>query len=409
MDNTLVINFEGDLLKSVKLELPPDSSIPVLTSCQDHNLKDDNVISISKHTINQLNSYDIHIIESLNAGKNDASASFYLLVLKKLYAKLGVHHSHLQTESTNSIPNFAKSFNNNSTASSISEKYLFIFLSGDTSIFEFINSFYFQFPNTNEIPHITILPFPQGTGNALCHSLKIHDNLIGIKKLFQLNEVHLPLYQFQTSNKLESVNSSLSSFINNESILFMIVASWGLHSTLVYESDKPEMRSQYGSERFRIAAAKILESSPVFKSQLIDNDKYLSFNKSANSWELSSSPIKQDISYFLLAAVSNFEETFKISPSSILKMDELHAVAIPYSSSATIMSLMNDAYNNGSHIKNSLVYYKPVEDSFTLRIDDEMDSSLSIVCLDGSSWRVLGKDRKLVCKTLKQSFLHILS
>lgn len=409
MANTLVIKYGNDNLKSIKLELPCDSSIPNITVGQDHDLNDDNVLSISNDMINKLNANDIYVIESVTAGNSHPSSSFYQSTLKKVFAQFGILHSYFQTKTVDSIPDFAKSFNGNHTIPASNKRYLFIFLSGDTSIFEFINSFYFQYEDTNKIPHVTILPFPHGTGNALCHSLKIHNNLIGIKKLFQFNEVHLPLYQFQSPNEIESINSSLSNFTNNDSILFMVVASWGLHSALVYESDKSEMRSKYGSERFRVAATKILETNPIFKGELINNSTYILFDKAKNTWEPSSLSIKQNLSYFLLAAVSNLEKTFEISPHSIVERNELHVVAIPYTSSTTIMSLMDVAYNNGSHIKSNLVYYEPVTSSFTLKIDDAMDPSLSIICLDGSSWRVSGKDRKLVFKTLKQSFLHTLS
>jgi diacylglycerol kinase family enzyme len=426
----LLLLSENNIKQSVKLSI--DNNDPKIIHFQSYQDNDSlfskettrfsSYININQKLIDKLNSYNIYVIESVTAGKN-TSFDFYNLIFKKLLINFGINHIHFQTEKASSINEFAKSFcnenNDDNNKNKENSNYLFIFLSGDTSIFEFINSFYYQFHNTSLIPNITILPFPQGTGNALSNSLNINNNLIAIKKFFEANQRHLPLYQLQSFKNLKSINPSLSSFTKNKSILFMIVASWGLHSTLVYESDKPEMRLNYGSERFKIAAEKILEANPVFKGRISINNnsenKSLIFNKISQSWELSTiintsdNNNIQDLSYFLLAAVSNFEETFVISPDSIVENDQLHVVSIPYVPSNIIMNLMMDAYNKGSHIESNLVYYKPIASSLTLEIENTMDPSLSIICLDGSSWSVVGDDRKLIFSLLPQSFLKVLA
>lgn len=375
-------------------------------------------IEVTQETLDTLNSYKLAVIESTKAGRHSLYSSFYKAILKPLFSALGIRHSYLQTTSASSLQEYAAA----ADLSRPSAKLLYLFLSGDTSIFEFVNCLFPRVQDAgftgSSAPEIIVLPFPHGTGNALCNSLKLFNDIESIKALFRLRPRHLPLYQLQSHTKLESKNPSLAKFSQEKSIFFLVVASWCLHSTLVFESDKPEMRAKYGSERFRIAAMKILEKNPVFKAKITiqPDGESLSYNDDSRSWSSftpKTTSLEQviDLSYFLLAAVSNFEKTFMISPHSVVAEERLHLLAIPHIPADDIMALMNAAYDSGKHIQDNRVYYSPLEKSSSLElsISDEMDPSLSTICLDGSSWEVKGNDRKLTFSTVQQSFLHFLS
>lgn len=374
-------------------------------------------IEVTQETLDTLNSYKLSVIESTKAGRHSLYSSFYKAILKPLFSALGIRHSYLQTTSASSLQDYAAA----ADVSRPSAKLLYLFLSGDTSIFEFVNCL---FPRVQDAGFtgssaldVIVLPFPHGTGNALCHSLKLFNDIESIKALFRLRPRHLPLYQLQSHTKLESKNPSLAKFSQEKSIFFLVVASWCLHSTLVFESDKPEMRAKFGSERFRIAAMKILEKNPIFKAKITiqPGGKSLSYDDACGFWSSvtpkTSSKQVLDLSYFLLAGVSNFEKTFMISPQSVVAEDRLHLLAIPHIPADDIMALMNAAYDSGKHIRDNRVYYSPLEKSSSLElsISDEMDPSLSTICLDGSSWEVKGKDRRLTFSTVQQPFLHFLS
>lgn len=368
---------------------------------------DHKIISINNNLISNLNNHQIFIIDSKISPINSTSYSLYESVLKPIFQILGINYTYLKTNSSNSIKEYADLINNDF------EKYLILSISGDTTIFEFINYVYSNYQNNlNNIPNLTILPFPHGTGNALSISMNNLNDLNSIEKLFSWNQRHLPIYQLNSNNNLIPINDLLNT-LQNKNILFTVVASWCLHSTLVYESDKPELRNNYGSERFRIAANKILAENPVFKGKITLQPDNKSFIYNGNKWSLDSinSNTFTDLSYLVVAAVPNFEKTFKISPHSTIESDELHLITIPLVPSDKTISLMNDAYNNGIHINNPLVGYEKISKTKTLEIeiDNSMSSELSIICLDGSSWEVTGNDRKLSITTFDQSFLYYLS
>lgn len=406
--NHLLINYIDNPDLSFKLSLGKGVSEVLISDFDgvDIDVHDGScdVVDIGQTKIAELNHYHIKIIDSTTAGKS-LPHSFYDSVLKVLFSKYSVAHTYLQTTTSHSIQQFAESIR--TEENNKDSNYLLLFLSGDTSIFEFVNFFYFGLPNTDSPPNVTILPFPHGTGNALCSSLNYFNDLLSLKALFSGQKTHLPLYSLKANTLLTPINPVLSKFSLNPSILFLVVASWCLHSTLVYESDKPALRSKYGSERFRMAAEKILEENPVFKG-LLTNSRGNSLNYTDKGWSFSASKEFQDLSYFLLAAVSKFEKSFQISPHSVTEKDQLHLLAIPYTSPEQTMSLMNDAYNRGRHIQNSLVYYGALDSSLTLEISNEMGKSLSIICLDGSSWLVTGPSRKILFSVFPQSFLHFL-
>lgn len=374
----------------------------------------DDTINITSEILTTLNSYDINVIDSVKAGKKVHSSqyNFYASVLKPIFDTLEINHKHLVTTSANSIQEFAQSLLDKSPT----KNQLYLFLSGDTSIFEFINFLYPSFSKSSisSLINITILPFPHGTGNALCNSIKLFDNILSIKALFRCHISHLPLYKLESNNKLQSLNENPLKFPDNSTIFFLVVASWCLHSLLVYESDTPEMRQKYGSDRFKIAAMKILEQNPIFNANItFENSdiKSLSYNDENKHWSVDNTFKEQSLSYFLLAGVSNFEKTFKISPDSKPEKDQLHLLVFPHMPSDDILKLMYDAYDSGKHVNDPRVFYKALNlsSSLQLKLSDDIDPELDILCLDGSSWKVTGPDKSLAFSVHRQSVFYYLS
>lgn len=362
-------------------------------------------VSLTQETSDNLNTFDIYVIESVKSGKIKTER-LYNTVLKNVFSFVGIqNYTYLETSSPDSIGDFAEHIKKKSLPTS---KLLLLFLSGDTVMFEFLNSFYYLYPSTDSTPQTYILPFPHGTGNALANSLHFYSDLDSIKALLQFKPVHLPVYQMKTHDTLTSINKLLLNLIQNPSILFLVVASWGLHSNLVYESDKPEMRIKYGAERFKIAANHVLAENPVFTGSIQDNNCYYIFNSQKGKWESTKDSSLQDLSYFLLSAVSNLEKTFEISPNSKIDQDLLHLVAIPHVDSDKVMKLMYEAYNHGAHVNDDLVLYKPTK-SISLNMQSPNSGKSEIICLDGSLWEVSGTTRNLNFSILQQTFLHVLT
>ncbi|KAG0679055.1 hypothetical protein C6P40_004604 [Pichia californica] len=411
-ETQLVLKYTNHPSKSLNVVFNISDLALKLLPNPDTSLLENNseTILITEDIINALNKYDIQIIDSQKSGGKATVSSFYNDILNPIFTTFGINHKYLKTISAHSIQEYANSVNLHPGSKS-----LYLFLSGDTSIFEFVNFLLKRTPSTNFFDsNISILPFPHGTGNALCHSLMLSNDLLCLKAFFKGHSHHLPLYRINSNSSLICKDESLSNLLNPNipnQLYFLVVASWCLHSSLVYLSDTPEMRSNYGSERFRIAAKKILEENPTFKAKISfqPDNKYLSYQN--NKWSISPSQISNDLSYFLLSAVSNFEKNFKISPNSVVGNDQLHLLSIPHIKPDEIMNIMNLAYNKGSHLNDQYIYYSPLKNgnSLELEISNEMDSLMSIICLDGSSWEVKGIDRKLTFSYFDQSFLHYIA
>jgi diacylglycerol kinase family enzyme len=116
-------------------------------------------------------------------------------------------------------------------------------LGGDTIIYGIINALS-ENPTLTPTHRVTISPIPCGTGNALPISLGTKSIPIGISKFFGISESGavetrpLPLLKITLRGRAERV------------FWGVVVCSWGLHASLVADSDAPEMRKEFGAKRF---------------------------------------------------------------------------------------------------------------------------------------------------------------
>ena len=194
---------------------------------------------ISAKHINRLRSANVYIIVSTQSGAGLAVTAFDNL-LQPLLKQFDIPFSVHKTHSKNSHREFLKLI----TFSPDQENIIVIF-GGDTMIYDLLNSVSSNC-NLSSSPRITICPIPCGTGNALAMSLGTTSIPIGITKALGISETSAqPLPVLKVIIREEEM----------ERVIWgAIVCSWGLHASLVADSDDPEMRRQYGANRFGVSS-----------------------------------------------------------------------------------------------------------------------------------------------------------
>ncbi|GMG18964.1 unnamed protein product [Ambrosiozyma monospora] len=354
-----------------------------------HTIFSSVLLSIHKTSLpTHLTNSEITVIDSIKSGNRIPTKSVYKQLLSPLFKLLDVEHTYLETRSQHTIKDFGSTIS--TTTKSGKNGHLVIFISGDTSINEFINGIPYIHPD------IFFLPVPQGTGNALSQSLNIRTPIDSIKALLSNAKPHkFQLYNASFTQPSYVLHSDERESETVSNLKFFVVGSWCLHSTLVAESDTPELR-KFGRDRFSIAANELLSTNPEFKGGIskiekIDNDG--DFKETNVLFEDG-----QSLSYFVLAGVPRFEETFEISPLSDPKSESLYLVYFRHLDAADTMEIMKQAYDKGSHVKNKDVSYVEIKktDQVVLSIADDMVRRLSKVCLDGTIVELSGKNRSVV-------------
>ncbi|ODV82835.1 hypothetical protein CANARDRAFT_30553 [[Candida] arabinofermentans NRRL YB-2248] len=347
--------------------------------------------SVSLLTVNELPHWlatrKIHIVDSIRSGNRNVAKDAYNILLRPLLTDLGVEFKYHATTSNTYISSDLIDLINFEVPN------LIIFISGDTSISEFIDGVY----SHSNIPNFDILisNLPMGTGNAFAHSINHSTCLKSIESLLvsESNQLKLPVYR-----ALFSDGSTLNGSIV-EQVHFFIVGSWCLHACLVADSDDDELRAKYGSKRFGIAAERLLVENPIFKGSV----KLIGSNG-----DVVLKPTGSKMGYFVLASVSNFEKTFKISPDSKVYDQSLHLIYFDHlQNTDDTMQIMKEVYDNGSHIKDPRVTYLEMDTdhSIELSFDPEMSSDTRFcrICLDGRIVTVGGDDKKIIFENVYES------
>ena len=271
-------------------------------------------------------------------------------------------------------------------------------------------------------PLVALLPL--GTGNALFHSL--HKTLRaemqasgggepsgltqGLRTLFCTGApAPLPSFvaQFSPGSKLitykEKRDSDAEPSAKGQeleesdelltSIRGAIVASYGFHSQLVWESDTPAYR-RHGAKRFGMAAQELLGESHTYDAVVEIDEVVQKPSGSADGGvgaQTTSGIVTRVIpnkthSYYVLATlVSNMERTFEISPDSrpldgALRL--VHFGTEGVSKGQGVMDIMTAAYDKGRHVRMPGVGYGEVARiKVTIR---EPDPRWRKVCIDGT-------------------------
>ncbi|CAI5759431.1 unnamed protein product [Candida verbasci] len=300
------------------------------------------------------------ILDSINSGAGrQEDKNLYTHVIQPLFELLNVQYDYFATTSPDSINQFASNLRES--------KVTIIFISGDTSINEFINGLLSDIQGS-----IDIFTIPGGTGNSLALSLGITNQIESIKHLLISDKID-PLYLYNVKFPQGShylVQNEKKGLINSN-LKFVVVLSWGFHASLVADSDTPELR-KFGLKRFQIAAKNNLSREQEYNGVLKVNDE----------------TIKGPFAYWLLTSSSRFEPTFEISPKGDILQDNLYFVGFntKKNDDKYILDIMHQIYNEGDHINNKGVIYKKItnEDQLDLVISESEVFEHRRFCLDGS-------------------------
>ncbi|KAI6087822.1 ATP-NAD kinase-like domain-containing protein [Hypoxylon rubiginosum] len=359
----------------------------------------------------------VHVVVSTGSGTG-LSLKFYNSILQPVLESWGVRpldpsadtadrskpntYNLVVTQSADSVRDFAR---NLGRASQDAVQHTVVLLSGDGGVVEMLNGKAPGDGSSREpnLPLIAILPL--GTGNALFYSLhKSVTTVAGtpepsglvqsLRTLFDGKAAPLPSFRadFTPGSRIisytnpdkgdSSGTAEAESHADAVSHLYgAIVASYGFHSQLVWESDTPEYR-KHGDKRFGMVAQELLKESHAYNAsvelarkdgsrrQKLDRDRH---------------------AYILATVVSNLEKTFTISPSSRPLDGKLRLVHFGVVSGEKTMEIMMAAYGGGKHIGMKWTTEEGVEEKVGYDETDvvkittrEEDARWRKVCIDGT-------------------------
>ncbi|RGP74271.1 diacylglycerol kinase catalytic [Fusarium longipes] len=272
-----------------------------------------------------------------------------------------------------------------------------VLLSGDGGIVDLLNG-----SDGDETPQIppTIALLPLGTGNALFHST--HKPLyaepgpgplvLGLRTLFQGGGADLPVFRASFSsgsrivkfmNKAQrgsSIDDASQVQKEETSVTHLqgaIVASYGFHASIVYESDTPEYRV-HGDKRFRMVAGELLKESHPYAAKVSVR------RRGATTFE---DIPREAHGYVLTVLVSNLERAFTISPATRPLQSQLRLVHFGPIGGERTMEVMMKAYDGGQHIgmgwpDGERIGYDEVDEVKVSVL--ESDERWRKVCIDGT-------------------------
>jgi diacylglycerol kinase family enzyme len=300
-----------------------------------------------------------------------------------------------------------------------------VLLSGDGGIVDVLNGIAStqsdvtasgQEPKSQSLPLLAILPL--GTGNALFNSLHktvktpaaASDLVQGLRTLLRGTPAPLPSFKAvfpegsrtitysetsgptPTSGSATEATPSIASLEEQTRqvthLYGVVVASYGFHSQLVWESDTPAYR-QHGAKRFQMVAQELLKESHAYRAtvQIVPSSSNTTEEETVSPQRLD----RDSHAYILATLVSNLEKTFCISPASRPLDGQLRLVHFGLVDGAKTMEIMMAAYDGGKHVdmrwgdtdgEGQRVGYEEISE---VRITThEEDARWRKVCIDGT-------------------------
>lgn len=355
----------------------------------------------------------IHVIVSILSGTG-LSKQFYENVLAPILEALGLTASgdgagrnayHLfVTQDADSVKSFSKYLAARNRVETGVE-HTVVLLSGDGGVIDILNGYASDIPNptssSSSLPLIAILPL--GTGNALFNSLHKNvqapassDLVQGLRTLLRGTAAPLPSFKVAFPPGSRTITYSESSGVagpNNNGknsatteaglaekaeyvryLYGVVVASYGFHSQLVWESDTPEYR-QHGAKRFHMVAEQLLKESHAYRATV-------EIAQSSSGESVIKKLDRDQHAYLLATPVSNLEKTFCISPASKPLDGQLRLVHFGPIDGKKTMEIMMAAYDGGKHIGMDGVGYEEM-DEVKITTHEE-DARWRKVCIDGT-------------------------
>ncbi|KAK5692530.1 hypothetical protein LTR97_010839 [Elasticomyces elasticus] len=263
-----------------------------------------------------------------------------------------------------------------------------ILLSGDGGPVDIVNALLLSGPRSKRYTKPNISMLPLGTGNALANSTgSTSDNTMGLRNLLQGITKPLPVFSvhFSPGARLLANEAREEHALHNlngtATVYGAVVCSWGLHASLVADSDTHQYR-KHGAERFQMAAKEALY--PSDGSAAHGYKGRVSFQRpGGKDWV----KVERDTHGYVLATlVSQLEKGFTISPASKPLDGKLRLIHFGDLGGQGAMDLMTQAYGGGKHVEDERCGYEEIA---ALRIDsDEDDARWRRVCVDGKIVRV---------------------
>jgi diacylglycerol kinase family enzyme len=339
----------------------------------------------------------------------------------------------LITQSAESVAEFARSMLPSEGAGSretATSSRTIILLSGDGGVVDLLNGCDGISPGQTR-PLVALIPL--GTANALFHSLHkpiytSHEPgssssptplVVALRTLLQGAPADLPVFRasFSSGSHIvaptvdnENVSSANEQPEKKETgagrvvshLNGAIVASYGFHASLVYESDTPAYRV-HGSKRFGMVAQELLRESHPYTAQVAIRRP----GTAADAFEV----VPRDAhTYVLSTVVSNLERTFTISPASRPLDGKLRLVHFGPVGGERTMKAMMAAYDEGKHVDivwedGQRVGYDEVEEVRV--VIQEEGERWRKVCVDGTIVEV-PKGGSMTVRTLEEGPLRVL-
>ncbi|KAF4627572.1 hypothetical protein G7Y89_g10582 [Cudoniella acicularis] len=290
------------------------------------------------------------------------SPNFFDEVLHPVLKAIGLADSTynvVRTKSAESAMDFARS--TLLVAANEGKKQTVLMLSGDGGVVDMINGLLESGGRSKNYTPPILFQLPLGTGNALFHSLHRSSHLPsiyiqGLRTLLHGSPKPLPIFQarFSPGARLVTDEGQKATPLSNDTLYGAVVASYGLHATLVADSDTTEYR-KHGDKRFGLVAKDLLfpedgATPHAYQAQvtLVSHGKELVIDCKEHG-------------YILASLVSNLEKTFTISPSSKPLDGQLRVVNFGALNGQQTMEIMKGAYANGKHVEMEGVGYDAVE------------------------------------------------
>ena len=299
----------------------------------------------------------------------------------------------LVTESAESIRKYAQEL---SSSDNQDKPRTIVLLSGDGGVVDLLNGYGEASANTTP-PVLAVLPL--GTGNALFHSM--HKPLysdpgptplvLALRTLFLGTPTDLPIFRasfssgsrivtFADKSETDKPDAELHLSKQETSVSHLdgaIVASYGFHASIVYESDTPEYRV-HGDNRFGMVAQELLRESHPYAAKV-------EIRRSGSS-TFETIP-RETHAYVLTTLVSNLERKFTVSPASKPLGKRLHLVHFGPIGGERTMDAMMKAYDGGKHVgmkwdDGEEIGYEEI-DEVKVQVLEE-DERWRKVCIDGT-------------------------
>lgn len=331
-------------------------------------------------------SSSLDVLVSVRSGTGLAE-KFFHSVLQPLLAVLGLKdqedhgtedgcYTATLTKDANTVKEFAKTkIETRSSSESDTEKSkTIVLLSGDGGLVDLLNGIH---PSAS-LPTIALIPL--GTGNALFHSLHMphyttsQDSpshlVLALRALLKGRAAPLPTFQASFSSGAHLVDNDAPDSLGLpvSELSGAIVASYGFHSQLVWESDTPAYR-KHGDQRFGMVAGELLKEPHSYRASVETPEGRI------GSEEV-------PFNYVLATMVSNLEKTFTISPASQPLDGQLRLVHFAGATGQRTMEIMHAAYGGGKHVDMEDVGYQAVEEVKVTTAEE--DARWRKVCIDGT-------------------------